>query len=100
MPAVAGGRMKRDNAKKLLAAGIDPFVERKAERRKARIARSHRFEAVPCELMERFEAEDDAPTTLKKKRWPLDFVDKEFGKRPKARLRRGRIDPKIFDPFA
>jgi hypothetical protein len=34
--------------------------------------------------MESFEAEGDAPTTLKKKRWPLDFVDKGFGQRPEA----------------
>jgi hypothetical protein len=68
MPALAGGRTKRDNAQKLLAAGTDPSVERKAERRNARIGRSHALEAVACELMERLDAEGGAPTTLKKKR--------------------------------
>jgi hypothetical protein len=38
MPALAGGRTKRDNARKVLAAGIAPSVERKDERRQARIA--------------------------------------------------------------
>jgi hypothetical protein len=44
--SVADARIKRDSAKRLLADGIDPSVERKAERRQARIARSNTFEAV------------------------------------------------------
>jgi integrase len=43
--------------------------------------------------MEKFEAEGDAPTTLKKKRWLLDFANKEFGKRPIAKLKA----PEILD---
>jgi Arm DNA-binding domain len=55
--SLADARTKRDNAKKLLADGIDPSVERKAERRQARIARSNTFEAVANELMDKFKAE-------------------------------------------
>jgi integrase len=91
--SLADARTKRDNAKKLLADGIDPSVERKAERRQARIARSNTFEAVAKELMDKFEAEGDAPTTLKKKQWLLDFANKEFGKRPIAELKA----PEILD---
>ena len=36
--SLADARTKRDNAKRLLADSIDPSVERKAERRQARIA--------------------------------------------------------------
>jgi hypothetical protein len=42
--SLADARTKRDNAKRLLADGVDPSVERKAERRQARIARSNIFE--------------------------------------------------------
>ena len=77
----------------LLAEGVDPSVDRKAERRNARIARNNTFEAVAKELMEKFEAEGDAPTTLKKKSWLLDFANKEFGKRPIAELKA----PEILD---
>jgi integrase len=91
--SLADGRIKRDNAKKLLAGGIDPPVERKEERRNARLARSNTFDAVAKELMEKFEAEGDAPTTLKKKRWLLDFANKEFGRRPIAELKA----PEILD---
>ena len=91
--SLADARTKRDDAKKLLADGIDPSVERKAERRNARIARSNTFEAVAKELMEKFETEGDAPTTLKKKQWLLDFANQEFGKRPIAELKA----PEILD---
>jgi hypothetical protein len=48
----------------LLAEGIDPSVNRKEERRTARMARANTFEAVANELMDKFEAEGDAPKTL------------------------------------
>ncbi|MGJ4993730.1 integrase arm-type DNA-binding domain-containing protein [Bradyrhizobium sp. HKCCYLS3077] len=48
-------RIKRDNAKRLLTEDIDPSVERKAERRDARMARANTFEAVAKELMDKFE---------------------------------------------
>jgi hypothetical protein len=91
--SLADARARRDDAKKLLGDGVDPSVERKAERRNARMARSNTFEAVAKELMEKFKAEGDAPTTLKKKQWLLDFANKEFGKRPIAELKA----PEILD---
>ena len=91
--SLADARIKRDAAKKLLAEGIDPSVERKEERRNARMARANTFEAVAKELMNKFEAEGDAPTTLKKKQWLLDFANKEFGKRPIAEIKA----PEILD---
>ena len=91
--SLVDARAKRDDAKRLLAEDIDPSVERKAERRQARIARANTFEAVAKELMEKFEAEGDAPTTLKKKQWLLDFANQEFGKRPIAELKA----PEILD---
>jgi Arm DNA-binding domain len=65
--SLADARIKRDDAKKLLSEGIDPSVNRKEERRNARMARANTFEAVAKELMDKFEAEGDAPKTLKNK---------------------------------
>jgi integrase len=48
---------------------------------------------VAKELLDKFEAEGDAPTTRKKKQWLLDFANKEFGKRPIAELKA----PEILD---
>jgi integrase len=89
--SLVDARARRDDAKRLLVEGVDPSVERKAKRRQARIARANTFEAVAKELMEKFEAEGDAPTTLKKKQWLLDFANKEFGKRPIAELKAPEI---------
>jgi len=49
--SLADARIKRDDAKKLLAEGIDPSADRKEERRNARIARANTSEAVAKELM-------------------------------------------------
>jgi integrase len=43
--------------------------------------------------MGKFEAEGDAPTTLKKKQWLLGFASKEFGRRPIAEIKA----PEILD---
>jgi hypothetical protein len=80
-------RIKLDDAKKLLAEGIDPSVNLKEECRATRMARANTFEAVAKELMDKFEAEGDAPKTLKKKQWLLDFANAEFGKRPIAEIK-------------
>jgi len=41
--SLADARIKRDDAKKLLAEGVDPSADRKEERRNARIARANTF---------------------------------------------------------
>ena len=71
--SLADARIKRDDAKKLLADGIDPSVERKAERRQARMARSNTFEAVAKELMDKFEAEGDAANNAEKETMAARF---------------------------
>jgi hypothetical protein len=54
--SLADARIKRDDAKKLLAEGIDPSVNRKEERRNARMARANTFDALAKELMDKSEA--------------------------------------------
>jgi len=65
--SLSDARAKRDEAKKLLAQGCDPSVERKAERGAARLSRRNTFAAVAAELFDKWKAEGDAATTLKKK---------------------------------
>jgi hypothetical protein len=64
--SLAGARIKRDAAKKLLTDGVDPSIERKTERRTAQMSRRNTFKAVAEELMEKFKAEGDAPATMKR----------------------------------
>jgi integrase len=84
--SLADARTKRDDAKKLLAGGVDPSVQRKSDRRAAKLSRQNTFAAIAEELMEKFEKEGDARATLKKKRWLLGFAIAEFGDRPIAAI--------------
>ncbi len=88
---LADARLKRDAAKKLLSEGADPSIERKTERLAARTSRRNTFETVAEDLMEKFKADGDAATTLKKKQWLLDFAIGEFGKRPIAEIKAPEI---------
>jgi integrase len=89
--SLTDARIKRDAAKKLLSGGIDPSIERKIERRTAQMSRRNTFKAVAEELMVKFAAEKDAPATLKKKQWLLDFALSEFGNRPIAEIKAPEI---------
>jgi integrase len=85
--SLSDARAKRDEAKKLLAQGSDPSVERKAERGAARLSRRNTFAAVAEELFDKWKAEGDAATTLKKKKWLLGFANAELGNRPIAEIK-------------
>jgi integrase len=89
--SLADARIKRDAAKKLLSDGVDPSIERKTERRTAQMSRRNTFKAVAEELLAKFEAEGDAPATLKKKQWLLDFATAGFGNRPIADIKAPEI---------
>jgi integrase len=89
--SLTDARFKRDAAKKLLSDGIDPSIDRKTERLTARMSRRNTFRAVAEELMVKFAAEKDAPATLKKKQWLLDFAIAEFGNRPVADIKAPEI---------
>lgn len=85
-PAVslADARAGRDRAKKTLAQGIDPSVQRKSERRAAQVAAANTFRLVGDELMAKHEREGRAGVTLNKNRWLLSLAYEEIGERPIA----------------
>jgi integrase len=82
--SLAEARSRRDEAKRLLARGIDPSAKRKTDRH-ARTDGS--FRAVAEELISKLEREGRAHVTLAKKRWLLDFAFPAFGDRPVAEIR-------------
>jgi hypothetical protein len=91
MISLTDARIKRDAAKKLLSNGVDPSIEPKSERRTAQMSRRNTFKAVADELMVKFTAEKDAPATLEKKPWLIDFAITEFGNRPIAEIKAPEI---------
>src|SRR5690242_19150332 len=70
-PAVplAGARSVREEAKRLLARGLDPSVERKNERRLASVAASTTFRLIADEFHAKQQREGRSSRTLEKTRW-------------------------------
>jgi integrase len=87
-PAVslAEARGGRDEAKKLLAKGIDPSLQRKLDKQVAKAAAESSFRAVAEEVIAKLEREGRAHVTITKKRWLLDFAYPAFGDRPVSEI--------------
>ena len=83
-PAVTLGdaRMHREDAKRLLAKGLDPSAELKREKREKSAALTSTFEMIAAEFLTKTEREGKADATLTKKRWLLGIALPNLGKRP------------------
>jgi integrase len=80
--SLSQAREGRDDAKKLLAGGVDPSVQRKTERLLDKTAAENSFRKVAEEVIGKLEREGRAHVTISKKRWLLDFAYPAFGDRP------------------
>jgi integrase len=79
---LADARAKRDEARRLLAKGIDPAEQTKLDKITASVAAANTFQAVADEWLAKIEREDLSPVTLKKNRWLLSFAYPALGRRP------------------
>jgi integrase len=77
-------RDKREEAKRLLANGIDPSTQRRLDKQIA--STGNTFKAVAEEVLAKLEKEGRADVTLTKKRWLLDFAHPALGDRPIAEI--------------
>lgn len=75
-------RRARDDAKRLLAGGVDPSAAKQAARRAIAAAAEHSFRAIAEEYAAKLEREGRAEATLKKLRWLLSFAYTALGERP------------------
>jgi integrase len=83
---LADARGKRDEARKLLAAGLDPSHERKVATAKARVEENDTFQTVAKEWIAKNQREGMAEITLSKIRWLLDKAYPKIGSRPIAKI--------------
>ena len=83
---LADARAKRDEARRVLARGIDPSDQMKLDKIAASVAAANTFKAVAEEWYVKAEKEGLAPATLNKIRWLLDFAYQSFGNRPIAEI--------------
>jgi integrase len=82
---LAQARSGRDDARKLIAQGIDPSAQRKTEKRVKAVTETT-FQAVAEELVAKLEREQRASATIIKKRWLLGLAYPAFGDRPVAEI--------------
>ena len=77
--SLAKARMKKIEAKALLADDIDPMAHKQEMLRQEQIAVESTFAFNASELLAKDKSEGKAPSTLKKRRWLLDMASSQFG---------------------
>ncbi|MFC5394410.1 tyrosine-type recombinase/integrase [Bosea vestrisii] len=84
-------RARRDEARKTLAAGNDPGVQKREAREAEAASVAHTFESVSNDYLERIEHEGASPRTLSKNRWLLLTVASPLCSRPIAQIQPSEI---------
>jgi integrase len=77
-------RKRRDEARSLLAAGIDPGEKKKADALAAQLNAATTFAAVADEYLDKASREGREAVTIKKSRWLLTLLTPDLGARPVA----------------
>lgn len=80
--SLAQARRKREDAKALLADGIDPSAKKKADAAEPAATLDHTFEKIAAELIEKDRIEGKSQSTLKKKAWYVSQVKADLGPMP------------------
>lgn len=80
--SLAEARDKRDSARKMVADGIDPFVEKQRRKLRAQIDENITFKGVAEEWFVKITREERAEVTLSKVRWLLEKVYPFLGHLP------------------
>ena len=88
-PAVtlAEARGKRDDARKNVAAGIDPSQQKKLERVAVTTAAQDTFKVIAAELLQKAEDEGAAEATMAKNRWLLEDLAAPLATRPITQIK-------------
>ncbi len=84
--SLAEARARRDEARRLIASGIDPSHQQKIDAARARVEENDTFKTVALEWIAKNEREGMAEITLSKIRWLLDKAYPKIGNRPVAKI--------------
>ncbi len=80
-------RKAREEARELIAGGLDPAEERRRAKEKQLQERERTFSRLVDDFLQKQEREGRAESTLKKNRWLLSMACAEFGERPVAEIK-------------
>lgn len=92
-PAVtlASARRKRDDARRLVAEGIDPAQQRKAEKAAATTTAENTFGVLAAEYIGKLKEQGNAASTIEKNRWLLEDLATPLASRPVAEIKPAEI---------
>jgi integrase len=85
--SLAKAREKRDEAKALLADGVDPSAHKREQKREAELTSSNTFRLIAEEYVAKLKREGRADATLSKTEWLLGFAYAEIGDRPVTEIK-------------
>jgi len=80
--SLASARTKRDEARKLIAEGIDPSAKRKLDKVVAAVAANNTFGAIVTEYLDRLRDKGCSESTIEKNRWLLEDLAQPLTARP------------------
>jgi integrase len=84
--SLASARAKRDEARRLIAEGVNPSEHKKHQKLAAEIAANDTFGAIAEEYLKRLEGGGAAEATVSKNRWLLMVLASPLHKRPAAKV--------------
>ncbi|WP_054122401.1 integrase arm-type DNA-binding domain-containing protein [Novosphingobium sp. AAP93] len=84
--SLKAARDLRDDARKLLAAGIDPAEKKKQDRHAAKVSAANSFLVVAQSYIAKCKREGHAEATTTKQEWLLKLLDRAIGQRPIAEI--------------
>jgi Arm DNA-binding domain len=84
--SLASARAKRDDARRLIAEGVNPSEHKKHEKLVAEIAANDTFGAIAEEYLKKLEEGGAAEATLSKNRWLLIELASPLHKRPASKV--------------
>jgi hypothetical protein len=80
--SLSAAREKRDEARRLIAAGKNPSQQRREDQLRAATAGKNTFGAIVSELITKLEDEGKAPATIDKQKWFLQDLAADLSSRP------------------
>lgn len=87
--SLKAARTKRDEARVLIANGIDPLQERQAQKLQAKLASEHTFAVVAREFIQKRATDGDkaiCETTRTKNEWLLSLLEPKLGRVPVSQI--------------
>lgn len=91
--SLASARTKRDEARKLVAAGTDPSQQRLLDKIAAAAAAKNSFGAIVEDYLEELAEKGVAESTMSKNRWLLQELAAPLSKRPITEIKPAEILP-------